>query len=318
MKILKLNNISKDYNVSGGFLQPNKKLKALSNITLEIQKGETLAVVGESGCGKSTLARIITMIENPTQGEIFLHGQSIGSLGMSKKNRTAIQIVFQDPYGSLNPRQKIGDILEEPLIINQINLGKIEIEKKARSMLEKVGLLPEHYDRYPHMFSGGQRQRIAIARALMLNPEIVVLDEPVSALDLSIQSQILNLLADLQNQFQLTYLFISHDLSIVRHFADRVMVMYLGQIVEEGSIDQVFQNPKHPYTKALLSATPIADPSIKKERIRLTGEIPSPLNPPSGCSFHNRCWLAQDICKIEKPLLTIEDHRSSCHFPLSK
>jgi len=318
MKILKLNNISKDYNVSGGFLQPNKKLKALSNITLEIQKGETLAVVGESGCGKSTLARIITMIENPTQGEIFLHGQSISSLGMSKKNRTAIQIVFQDPYGSLNPRQKIGDILEEPLIINQINLGKIEIEKKARSMLEKVGLLPEHYDRYPHMFSGGQRQRIAIARALMLNPEIVVLDEPVSALDLSIQSQILNLLADLQNQFQLTYLFISHDLSIVRHFADRVMVMYLGQIVEEGSIDQVFQKPKHPYTKALLSATPIADPSIKKERIRLTGEIPSPLNPPSGCSFHNRCWLAQDICKIEKPLLTKEDHRSSCHFPLSK
>ena len=203
MKILKLNNISKDYNVSGGFLQPNKKLKALSNITLEIQKGETLAVVGESGCGKSTLARIITMIENPTQGEIFLHGQSISSLGMSKKNRTAIQIVFQDPYGSLNPRQKIGDILEEPLIINQIHLGKIEIEKKARSMLEKVGLLPEHYDRYPHMFSGGQRQRIAIARALMLNPEIVVLDEPVSALDLSIQSQILNLLADLQNQFQL-------------------------------------------------------------------------------------------------------------------
>ena len=318
MKILKLSNISKDYNVSGGFLQPNKKLKALSNITLEIQKGETLAVVGESGCGKSTLARIITMIENPTQGEIFLHGQSISSLGISKKNRTAIQIVFQDPYGSLNPRQKIGDILEEPLIINQINLGKIEIEKKARSMLEKVGLLPEHYDRYPHMFSGGQRQRIAIARALMLNPEIVVLDEPVSALDLSIQSQILNLLADLQNQFQLTYLFISHDLSIVRHFADRVMVMYLGQIVEEGSIDQVFQKPKHPYTKALLSATPIADPSIKKERIRLTGEIPSPLNPPSGCSFHNRCWLAQDICKIEKPLLTKEDHRSSCHFPLSK
>jgi len=318
MKILKLNNISKDYNVSGGFLQPNKKLKALSNITLEIQKGETLAVVGESGCGKSTLARIITMIENPTQGEIFLHGQSISSLGMSKKNRTAIQIVFQDPYGSLNPRQKIGDILEEPLIINQIHLGKIEIEKKARSMLEKVGLLPEHYDRYPHMFSGGQRQRIAIARALMLNPEIVVLDEPVSALDLSIQSQILNLLADLQTQFQLTYLFISHDLSIVRHFADRVMVMYLGQIVEEGSIDQVFQNPKHPYTKALLSATPIADPSIKKERIRLSGEIPSPLNPPSGCSFHNRCWLAQDICKIEKPLLTKEDHRSSCHFPLSK
>ena len=318
MKILKLSNISKDYNVSGGFLQPNKKLKALSNITLEIQKGETLAVVGESGCGKSTLARIITMIENPTQGEIFLHGQSISSLGISKKNRTAIQIVFQDPYGSLNPRQKIGDILEEPLIINQIHLGKKEIEKKARSMLEKVGLLPEHYDRYPHMFSGGQRQRIAIARALMLNPEIVVLDEPVSALDLSIQSQILNLLADLQTQFQLTYLFISHDLSIVRHFADRVMVMYLGQIVEEGSIDQVFKNPKHPYTKALLSATPIADPSIKKERIRLTGEIPSPLNPPSGCSFHNRCWLAQDICKIEKPLLTKEDHRSSCHFPLSK
>ena len=229
--------------------------------------------------------------------------------------RRAIQIVFQNPYGSLNPRHKVGRILEEPLLFNTSDDAATR-RGKAEVMMAKVGLRPEYHDRYPHMFSGGQRQRIAIARALMLQPRILVLDEPVSALDLSIQAQVLNILVDLQDEFKLAYLFISHDLSVVRHIADDVMVMYLGKVVETGACAQVFDRPRHPYTAALMSATPVADPGRKKQRIPLIGEIPSPLNPPSGCTFHPRCWKAQDICKQSVPELSGGSRATACHFPL--
>ena len=228
-----------------------------------------------------------------------------------------MQIVFQNPYGSLNPRHKVGRILEEPLLLNTSD-DAASRRKQAEAMMVRVGLRPEHYDRYPHMFSGGQRQRIAIARALMLRPRILVLDEPVSALDLSIQAQVLNILADLQEEFGLAYLFISHDLSVVRHIADDVMVMYLGKVVEKGACVEVFDNPRHPYTAALMSATPVADPMAPKARIPLTGEIPSPLKPPPGCPFHPRCWKAQAVCREIVPPLEGPGHPAACHFPLEK
>jgi len=259
-------------------------------------------VVGESGCGKSTLARLVTLIESPTSGHLTIGGVDVSLAAASdlQSLRQHVQIVFQDPFGSLNPRHKIGSILEEPLKINT-GLNAAERRERAEAMIDKVGLRPEHYGRYPHMFSGGQRQRIAVARALMLNPRIVVLDEPVSALDLSIQAQVLNLLADLQEEYNLAYLFISHDLSVVRHIADDVIVMYLGRAVEQGSRDEIFRAPRHPYTRALLSATPVADPGRKRERIRLKGELPSPLNPPDGCAFHPRCPYADERCHRELP-----------------
>ncbi len=259
-------------------------------------------MVGESGCGKSTLARLVTLIEQPTAGHLKIGDIEVGlaDAGQRRQLRQTVQIVFQDPYGSLNPRHKIGSILEEPLKINT-DLSAEERRARALAMMERVGLRPEHHQRYPHMFSGGQRQRIAVARALMLNPRVVVLDEPVSALDVSIQAQVLNLLADLQEEFQLAYLFISHDLSVVRHIADEVIVMYLGRAVEHGSREQIFADPRHPYTQALLSATPVADPARKRERIRLSGELPSPFDPPAGCAFHPRCPHADERCAREPP-----------------
>ncbi|WP_095201002.1 dipeptide ABC transporter ATP-binding protein [Mesorhizobium carmichaelinearum] len=268
IKVVEGKDIKRDYHVGGGLFRGSRTVHAVKGVSFSVDKGKTLAIVGESGCGKSTLARIITLIDPATSGELFIDGNKvdIAKDGLSKEMRRKVQIVFQNPYGSLNPRQKIGDVLGEPLLINT---GKPAEERRdlAMKMLKKVGLGPEHYNRYPHMFSGGQRQRIAIARALMLNPSLLVLDEPVSALDLSVQAQVLNLLADLQDEFQLTYVFISHDLSVVRYIADDVMVMYFGEAVEYGSRDEVFSDPKHSYTKTLFAATPRADVASIKARL---------------------------------------------------
>ena len=314
--VLEATDLTRHYEVGGGMFSPVRTLKALDGASFVLERGKTLAVVGESGCGKSTLARVITMIEPPTAGSFKIGGTEIAGASNEtlKSMRARVQIVFQNPYGSLNPRQKIGHALEEPLLVNT-NVSQTERTEKAREMMVAVGLRPEHYDRYPHMFSGGQRQRIAIARALMLNPEILVLDEPVSALDVSIQAQVLNLLASLQEKFNLAYLFISHDLAVVKHIADTAMVMYLGHVVEQGAAKDLFSDPKHPYTKALLSATPQADPMAKRNRIVLQGELPSPLNPPSGCSFRTRCPIAQDYCATATPRLRrLKGVDAACHF----
>jgi dipeptide transport system ATP-binding protein len=313
--VLEGRNLTRHYEVGGGFLRKPKVVRALDGADFTLDAGKTLAVVGESGCGKSTLARLVTMIEPPTGGELWIDGRKL-EYG-DKELRRAVQIVFQNPYGSLNPRHKVGRILEEPLLLNTPDDADSR-RAQAEAMMVRVGLRPEHYDRYPHMFSGGQRQRIAIARALMLRPRILVLDEPVSALDLSIQAQVLNILADLQEEFGLAYLFISHDLSVVRHIANDVMVMYLGKVVEKGACTEVFDNPRHPYTAALMSATPVADPVARKARIPLMGEIPSPLKPPPGCPFHPRCWKAQAVCKEIEPLLEGPGHPAACHFPVQK
>lgn len=305
--------LKRHYEVRRGFFREKATVKALDGASFEVRAGRTLAVVGESGCGKSTLARLVTMIEQPTSGRLLIDGKPVDRA--TPELRRAVQIIFQNPYGSLNPRQKIGFILEEPLALNTTDTPARRREK-AEAMMQKVGLRPEHYDRYPHMFSGGQRQRIAIARALMLNPKILVLDEPVSALDVSIQAQVLNILVDLQRELGLTYLFISHDLSVVRHLADEVMVMYLGRPVEYRDAAAIFDNPEHPYTAALLSATPVADPTRQKQRIRLEGELPSPLDPPPGCAFHPRCWRADADCKAQTPTLADGGGHHACLHPL--
>jgi len=312
--VIRAEGLERDYHVRRGMFSEGL-VRAVAGVSFALETGRTLAVVGESGCGKSTLARLVTLIEPPTAGRLEIGGLDVSSAAAAELRalRKTVQIVFQDPYGSLNPRKRVGTILEEPVLINT-DMDAAARRKAAMEMMERVGLRPEHYDRYPHMFSGGQRQRIAVARALMLNPKVVVLDEPVSALDVSIQAQVLNMLADLQRDFDLAYLFISHDLSVVRHIADDVLVMYLGRPVEQAPRDTLFAAPQHPYTRALLSATPVADPARRRDRIRLTGELPSPLDPPSGCAFHPLCPLANERCSAERPeLKPVNGASVACH-----
>ncbi|MGO4722432.1 MULTISPECIES: peptide ABC transporter ATP-binding protein [unclassified Inquilinus] len=313
--VVEARHLSRFYEVKTSPFKPPKILRAVSDMSFTLEPGKTLAVVGESGCGKSTLARVVTMIEQPSEGDLTIDGIPVATADAAQRRRlrSAVQIVFQDPYGSLNPRKKIGTILEEPLKINT-SLSRAERRQAAEAMLSKVGLRPEHYDRYPHMFSGGQRQRVAIARALMLRPKVVVADEPVSALDVSIQAQVLNLLMDLQDEFGLAYLFISHGLSVVEHIADDLVVMYLGRPVEHGTKAAIFRHPRHPYTRALLASTPFVDPTKRAERVVLSGELPSPMNPPPGCAFHRRCPFATDVCSVERPELRPVDGRDvACH-----
>ncbi|KAB0268678.1 peptide ABC transporter ATP-binding protein [Microvirga brassicacearum] len=313
--VIEAKNLKRVYEVRRGLFKEPGRLQAVGGVSFTLQPGKTLAVVGESGCGKSTLARMATLIEKPTEGALNLDGIDAVNPphGKAKDLRRTVQLVFQNPYGSLNPRKKVGAILEEPLAINT-KLSGAERTERARAMMTKVGLRPEHYNRYPHMFSGGQRQRIAIARALMLSPKLVVADEPVSALDVSIQAQVLNLLADLQSELGLAYLFISHDLSVVRHIADDVLVMYLGHTVEQGPKERIYARPLHPYTQALLSSTPSAS-GERRKRIVLKGELPSPLNPPTGCVFSTRCPYVTDRCRVERPPLRMVDGRQvACHY----
>ncbi len=310
--VLRADNLHKHYPVSQGLGKAKAYVKALNGVSFELRAGKTLAVVGESGCGKSTLARQLTLIEKPTSGELFINdeGTTHYSRGELKQVRTEIQMVFQNPYGSLNPRHTIGYQLTEPLDIHT-KLSKDDKRSKINEMMKNVGLRPEHAGRYPHMFSGGQRQRIALARAMMLNPKIVVADEPTSALDVSIQAQVLNLFMDLQDEYHTAYVFISHNLSVVRHVADDVMVMYLGKAVEHGAKEAIYNDPKHPYTIALLSAAPTV--TGHKKELTLQGELPSPLNPPSGCALHKRCPYAKPKCsEIEPELREWEGRLVSC------
>jgi dipeptide transport system ATP-binding protein len=306
--------LKRSYEVRRGWLKKPAQLHAVGGVSFELQAGQTLAVVGESGCGKSTLARMITLIEKPSAGMLTLDGVDAVDPPASavKALRRTVQIVFQNPYGSLNPRKRIGTILEEPLVINT-DMPKAERRALALDMMAKVGLRPEQHSRYPHMFSGGQRQRIAVARALMLRPKLVVADEPVSALDMSVQAQVLNLLVDLQREMGLAYLFISHDLGVVRHIAHDVMIMYLGIAVEHGPKQRIFARPLHPYTQALLGATP--GMGRTRKRIVPKGELPSPLDPPQGCVFSTRCPYVTERCRVERPPLRPLDGRLiACHY----
>jgi dipeptide transport system ATP-binding protein len=313
--VLTARDLTRHYQVSRGLFKGQATLRALNGVSFELAAGQTLAVVGESGCGKSTLARALTLIEQPTSGSLQIAGQEVtgASKAQRKQLRRDVQMVFQSPYASLNPRQKIGDQLVEPLLINT-QLSRAERRESAQLMMQQVGLRPEHYQRYPHMFSGGQRQRIALARAMMLQPKVLVADEPTSALDVSIQAQVLNLFMDLQEQYQTAYVFISHNLAVVRHVADHVLVMYLGQPVEMGPKALMYNRPLHPYTQALLSATPSIHPDPNKPKIQLHGELPNPLNPPAGCAFHQRCQHATALCSQQAPALRLLDARQvACH-----
>jgi oligopeptide/dipeptide ABC transporter ATP-binding protein len=318
--ILKAQNLTKNFSVANVSGKKKGVVQAVSNVNFEIYQGETLSLVGESGCGKSTLGRLLINLIEPTSGNVLFEGTDIGELNKNEMRelRKKMQIIFQDPYASLNPRMNVAQIISEPLHTHKIYKTKKENEEKVKELMEKVGIRKEFINRYPHQFSGGQRQRIGIARALALNPKLIVCDEPVSALDVSIQSQILNLIHDLQQEFDLTYLFISHDLSVVRYISDRVCVMFLGKICEIGSTEDIYENPLHPYTKFLIEAVPKLDPRLRKEdKEILSGEIPSPVNPPSGCRFHTRCPYAQDICAAEEPEMKNYDGRfAACHFVL--
>ena len=318
--LLEVKNLKMHFPVSSGFLsrKPTGYVKAVDDVSFTVKRGETLGLVGESGCGKTTTGRCILQLYKPTDGQVIFDGQDLTSLNTKNMRamRREMQVIFQDPYSSLNPRMTAGNIIGEPLIVHGLVSGKDEYREKVAELLTNVGLNPYMADRFPHEFSGGQRQRIGVARALSVSPKFIVADEPVSALDVSIQAQIINLLEDLQEQFNLTYLFIAHDLSVVRHISDRVGVMYLGHMVELAERNEIYRNPIHPYTRALLSAVPIPDPVLdaQRERVLLTGEVPSPLNPPSGCVFHPRCPDANDTCSQVMPnLREVEpEHHSAC------
>jgi len=317
--IIKVENLKKHFPIKAAlpFKKSEQAVKAVDGVSFEVFRGETLGIVGESGCGKSTMARLINQLIRPTEGKVLFNGKDLALMGTKeiRSSRKNIQMVFQNPYASLDPRKSIGDLIAEPLEIHHVGNKKMQKER-VLELLDVVGLSSYHANRYPHEFSGGQRQRINIARALALNPDVIICDEPVSALDVSVQAQVINLLKDLQKQFNLTYIFISHDLNVVRYICDRIAVMYLGKIVEVGNYNEIYQEPLHPYTKALLSAIPKESPYESKERILLKGDVPSPVNPPSGCSFHQRCPMAMDICKRVVPRLEQHDGKQkvACHL----
>jgi oligopeptide transport system ATP-binding protein len=323
--LLSVRDLKKHFPIRSGVLRRRVgSVYAVDGISFDVKRGETLGLVGESGCGKSTAARVILRLIEPTAGEALLDGHDVLHLkrGALHRARRDMQIIFQDPYASLNPRMRVQDIVEEPLVALHVEKDARARRTYVRDLLERVGLLPDHAERFPHEFSGGQRQRIGVARALAVKPKLIMCDEPVSALDVSIQAQIINLLDELQDDFGLTYVFIAHDLSVVKHVSDRVAVMYLGRIVETSDAQTLYRNPQHPYTQALLSAVPVPDPNVERRRRRivLEGDVPSPANPPSGCHFHPRCWKAKEICSVEYPPLerksgSPHDHLTACHFP---